>query len=60
MGGRTDVGGDRRFIEPDDIVPASFNQMVGDGSANNAAKPDDNHIRFFRKFSHVNYSRYCA
>ena len=53
MGGRTDVGGNRRFIDTDNVVPTAFDLMVHHRGADDAALADDDNFGAFRKFGHV-------
>ena len=53
MGGGTHVGGNGGFVDTDDVVPATFNQMVRHRSADDAALADDDDLGAFRKLGHV-------
>ena len=49
---RADIGGNAGFIDADNIVPTPFDQVMDDGCADDAAKPDDYDFRFLRKLCH--------
>ena len=46
---RADVGRDAGLVDADDVVPAALDQVMGDGCAHDAAQPDDDDLRLFRK-----------
>ena len=52
MRGRADIGRHRRLVDADDIVPAAFDQVMGDRRADNAAETDDDHFRPGGKLRH--------
>ena len=45
--GGADVRRHRRLVQPDDVRPALFDQVMGDRGADDAALADDHHIRLF-------------
>ncbi|MDT4868506.1 hypothetical protein FQZ97_1034730 [compost metagenome] len=49
---RANIGGDAGFIDTDNIVPATLNQVVDDRRANDAAEPDNDYFRLLRKLCH--------
>ena len=52
MRGRADVGRDAGLVDADDVVPAALDQVMGDRGADDAAQPDDDDLRLFRKLCH--------
>ena len=46
---RADVGRNARLVDADDVVPAALDQVMGDGRADDATEPDDDHLRPFGK-----------
>ena len=49
---RADVGRDAGLVDADDIVPSALDQVMGDRCAHDAAQPDDDDLRLFRKLCH--------
>ena len=45
--GRADVGGDGRFLEANDVIPAVLHQMVRHRGAHDATLTNNHHTRFF-------------
>src|SRR3546814_3959357 len=52
MTGRADVGRDARFVDPDDVVPAPLDQVMGNGGPDDAALPDDHDLRALVELRH--------
>lgn len=52
MGRGADIGRDAGLVDADDIVPAAFDQMMGDRGADDAAETDDDDFSLGGKFCH--------
>jgi hypothetical protein len=49
---RADVGRHAGLVDADDVVPSALDQMMRNGSTDDAAHADDHDLCLFRKLCH--------